>query len=69
MHRDIDPFYSGIDKVNKPFPALPEFLDVGEIVTRRVLQAITGEMEVKAALDAAAEETEQFLAGKGYYQD
>jgi ABC-type glycerol-3-phosphate transport system substrate-binding protein len=51
-----------------PFPALPEFYAVGEFITRRVLQAITGEMAVKPALDAAAGETEAFLKGHGYYQ-
>ena len=29
---------------------------------------MTGEMTVKAALDAAAGETEKFLKGHGYYQ-
>ena len=51
-----------------PFPALPEFYAVGEFITRRILQAITGEAPVKQALDAAAGETEAFLKGHGYYQ-
>ena len=51
-----------------PFPALPEFYAVGEFITRRILQAITGEMAVKPALDAAVGETEAFLKGHGYYQ-
>jgi multiple sugar transport system substrate-binding protein len=50
------------------FPALPEFYSVGEFITRRVLQAVTGEMPVKDALDAAAGETTDFLKGHGYYQ-
>jgi len=50
-----------------PFPALPEFYSVGEFITRRILQAITGEMAVKPSLDAAAGETEAFLKGHGYY--
>jgi len=50
------------------FPAMPDFLDVGEIVTRHILQAVTGEVEVKAALDSAAEETEELLASRGYYK-
>ena len=50
-----------------PFPALPEFYAVGEFITRRVLQAVNGEMPVKEALDAAASETEHFLKGRGYY--
>jgi multiple sugar transport system substrate-binding protein len=50
-----------------PFPPLPEFYSVGEFITRRILQAVTGEMAVKPALDAAAGETEAFLKGHGYY--
>ncbi len=49
------------------FPPLPEFYSVGEFITRRILQAVTGEMAVKPALDAAAGETEAFLKGHGYY--
>ncbi|WP_422074286.1 extracellular solute-binding protein [Tranquillimonas rosea] len=52
-----------------PFPAMPDFLDVGEIVTRHILRAVTGEAEVKAALDQAAQETEELLADRGYYDD
>ena len=52
----------------KPFPPLPEFYAVGEFIARRVLQAVTGEMTVKAALDTAAQETEAFLKGRGYYK-
>lgn len=54
--------------VGKPFPAIPDFLDVGEIVTRYVLQAVTGEIDVKPGLDQAAVETEELLASRGYYQ-
>jgi multiple sugar transport system substrate-binding protein len=49
-------------------PALPEFYAVGEFITRRILQAVTGEMAVKQALDAAAGETTDFLKGHGYYK-
>jgi multiple sugar transport system substrate-binding protein len=56
-------------KTAMPFPPLPEFYAVGEFITRRVLQAITGEMTVKAALDAAAGETTDFLKGHGYYKN
>ena len=55
-------------EVGQPFPRLPEFYEVGEFITRRVNQALTGEMEVKAALDAAAKETEELLASRGYYK-
>ncbi|EPX76592.1 extracellular solute-binding protein [Salipiger mucosus] len=51
----------------KAFPAMPDFNDVGEIVTRHILRAVTGEAEVKEALDQAAAETEELLAGRGYY--
>ncbi len=50
-----------------PFPQLPEFYAVGEFIARRIVQAVTGEMEVKPALDAAATETENFLKSRGYY--
>lgn len=55
-------------KVGKPYPALPEFQEVGDIVTRYIQRAVTGEMPVKAALDAAAGETEELLKRRGYYQ-
>ncbi|MCH4564008.1 extracellular solute-binding protein [Halomonas sp. EGI 63088] len=54
-------------ETGQAFPAIPDFLDVGEIVTRYILQAVIGEMEVQAALDQAAEETEELLASRGYY--
>lgn len=58
-----------LDSLNTavPFPPLPEFYEVGEFIARRILQAVAGEMEVKAALDAAAGETEQLLKSRGYY--
>ena len=49
-------------------PSLPEFYAVGEFITRRILQAITGELPVKQALDTAANETTEFLKGHGYYK-
>lgn len=51
-----------------PFPALPEFYAVGEFISRRILQAVTGEMPVKQALDTAAGETEAYLKTRGYYR-
>lgn len=62
------PAASAAMKTNLPFPQIPEFYAVGEFITRRVIQAVTGEMPVKAALDAAAKETEDFLRGRGYYR-
>lgn len=55
-------------EVGKPFPPLPEFLDVGAIVTRHILQAVTNEKEVKVALDQAAQETTELLKSRGYYK-
>jgi ABC-type glycerol-3-phosphate transport system substrate-binding protein len=55
-------------EVARPYPALPEFLEAGEIITRRVLQAVTGEMPTQAALDAAAGETRELLQRRGYYR-
>ena len=54
-------------KVAVPNPALPEFYPAGEFITRRILQAVTGEMPTKQALDLAASETEAFLKARGYY--
>jgi hypothetical protein len=51
-----------------PTPPLPEFYEAGEFITRRILQAVAGEMDVKAALDAAAAETTQLLESRGYYR-
>jgi ABC-type glycerol-3-phosphate transport system substrate-binding protein len=55
-------------KTSLPFPRLAEFYSVGDFITRRILQALSGEMTTKAALDAAADETENFLKAHGYYQ-
>jgi multiple sugar transport system substrate-binding protein len=55
-------------EVGTPAPVLPEFNSVCEFITRRILQAVTGETPVKQALDAAASETETFLKGHGYYK-
>ncbi|HEY6431950.1 MAG TPA: extracellular solute-binding protein [Acetobacteraceae bacterium] len=54
--------------VGQTNPRLPEFYSVGDFITRRIQQALTGEMAVKPALDAGAGETENFLKGHGYYQ-
>jgi ABC-type glycerol-3-phosphate transport system substrate-binding protein len=55
-------------EVGKSFPQMPDFLDVGAIVTRYILQAVTNEKEVKAALDQAAQETTELLQTRGYYK-
>jgi multiple sugar transport system substrate-binding protein len=54
-------------KVGQTYPKLPEFYSVGQFITQRIDQAVTGQMTVKAALDAAAGETEAYLKGHGYY--
>jgi len=51
-----------------PFPPLPEFYAVGEFISRRILQGVTGEMPVKQALDTAAAETTAYLKDRGYYK-
>jgi ABC-type glycerol-3-phosphate transport system substrate-binding protein len=53
---------------SKPYPQLPEFSAVGGLIARRIVQAVAGEMPVKAALDAAAGETKVYLAERGYYK-
>jgi ABC-type glycerol-3-phosphate transport system substrate-binding protein len=55
-------------EVGKPFPSMSDFLDVGAIVTRYILQAVTNEKEVKTALDQAAQETTELLQSRGYYK-
>jgi len=55
-------------EVGKAFPPMSDFLDVGAIVTRHILQAVTNEKEVKAALDQAAQETTELLQSRGYYK-
>jgi ABC-type glycerol-3-phosphate transport system substrate-binding protein len=50
------------------FPRIPDFLDAGEIISRYVLQAMTGELPTQEAMDRASTEVEAFLAGRGYYK-
>ena len=49
-------------KTNLPFPQIPEFYAVGEFITRRVIQAVTGEMTPQKAMDTLAEEMDDVLA-------
>jgi ABC-type glycerol-3-phosphate transport system substrate-binding protein len=55
-------------KVARPLPPLPEFPQVGEIVTRHVVEVVTSSGPVKPALDAAAKEVEDVLRKRGYYR-
>lgn len=50
------------------YPRIPEWFAVGEYISRRMMQAITGEMQVKEALDLAATETTDHLKKSGYYK-
>ncbi len=49
-------------------PAIPEFDEVLEPVCRRIIQAASGQMGVKAAMDSAAKEAEAVLDQHGYYK-
>ena len=48
-----------------PFPPLRDFYAVGDIVARRIAQAVTGQMAVKEAMDMAAAETGRYLRDHG----
>ena len=53
-------------KVARDVPPLPEYSEVAEFLVRRVHQAMTGEMEVKEALDTAAGEVTEHLRKRSY---
>jgi ABC-type glycerol-3-phosphate transport system substrate-binding protein len=53
-------------KVAKDVPPLPEYSEVAEFLVRRVHQAMTGELEIKEALDLAAGEVRTHLVKRGY---
>jgi multiple sugar transport system substrate-binding protein len=69
VSKDIRHFEASLEsiKTGVPVPALPEFFAVGEFITRRVQQAMAGELQVKEAMDLAAAETEAHLKERGYY--
>ncbi len=50
------------------FPPMPYFYPVAEIVTRRLLQVMTDEMQVKEAMDAATAEATDLLTKNGFYK-
>jgi ABC-type glycerol-3-phosphate transport system substrate-binding protein len=54
--------------VGQPMPLLPEFSEASEVIGKRMVQAIVGQMETKAALDAAATEVQAMLSERGYYK-
>ena len=47
-------------------PDLPEFTEAAELATKRMVQAIVGQMPVKAALDTGAAEVQDLLKRRGY---
>jgi ABC-type glycerol-3-phosphate transport system substrate-binding protein len=55
-------------QVAQPFPPLPEFLEIGEGVATKILQAAAGELTPKQALDQAAKGAEDLLRSRGYYK-
>ncbi len=52
----------------EPLPALPEFNEVAELATKRMVQAIVGQMPVADAMATAAREVTDLLAQRGYYK-
>lgn len=52
----------------EPMPALPEFSETAELSTKRMVQAIVGQMPVKEALDTAAGEVTELLKRRGYFK-
>jgi ABC-type glycerol-3-phosphate transport system substrate-binding protein len=66
QYRHFQPALAAIE-VAEPLPGFPEFIETAEIVTRYVLQAVTGELPTKEAMDTAAVEVEELLESRGYY--
>ena len=54
--------------VAQALPPLPEFSEASELINKRIVQAIVGQMEVKAAMDTAATEVVAMLSQRGYYK-
>ncbi|MCB1465427.1 MAG: extracellular solute-binding protein [Nitratireductor sp.] len=50
----------------RDYPPVPEYSEVGEILVRRVHQALSDEMPVQDALDEAAGEVTELLRKRGY---
>ena len=64
-------WYPAVSKcldVGEPLPALAEFNEAAEVACKRIVQAIVGQMPVKAALDAGAAEVTELLTRRGYYR-
>jgi len=54
--------------VGEPLPALPEFTEASELATKRMVQAIVGQLPVKEALDIGAGEVTELLKRRGYFK-
>ncbi len=64
-------WYPAISKAldaGEPLPALPEFNEAAELATKRMVQAIVGQMPVKEALDTGADEVTELLKRRGYFK-
>ena len=62
-------WYPAISKalaVAEPLPSLPEFMEVAEIATKRMVQAIVGQLQVKEAVNTGASEVTDLLKRRGY---
>jgi ABC-type glycerol-3-phosphate transport system substrate-binding protein len=59
----------GAAKAGKNLPRMPYFFSVGDIVSRRVNQVLTNEMQAKEAMDAAAKEVKGLLTSNGFYKN
>jgi len=51
------------------YPPHPGFIEVAEIVGRRIAQALVGELKNKKALDLAAQESYELLKKRGYLRE
>jgi multiple sugar transport system substrate-binding protein len=58
----------GAAKVGKSMPRMPYFFSVGDIVSRRVSQVLTNEMQAREAMDTAAKEVRDLLTSNGFYK-
>lgn len=64
-------WYPAISKAldaGEPLPALPEFNEAAELATKRMVQAIVGQIPVKEALDTGADEVTDLLKRRGYFK-
>ncbi len=62
------PALSDAVKTARLLPIFPEFPETAQIITQYVSEAVTGQMETKPAMDAAARDVEALLKERGYYK-